>query len=107
MELLDSEQGAKDFVLLIGMTRANRLLELVCSRINRRIHVANESCFGQFFDDACIVKASWEVDLIYKLKLGMTLLNTDTPADARARIIARRKSQREAAALRRSQTTSE
>lgn len=106
MDLLPIEQRAKEFVSSIGIPRATRLLELLCSRIERRIRIANAQCFGQFFDEGCIKKAPWEVDLIFELKMGLSLNNTDTPAAAKTRITARRKAQREAAAKRRLEATS-
>jgi hypothetical protein len=92
--LLPNEQRAKDFVSRIGIERAERLLTMVCNRVERRIRMANSQVIGQFFDDSCIKKYEWEVTLTYELKMGLQLLNTDTPAKARERIVARRKARK-------------
>ena len=105
MTLLPYEQRAKDFVLRIGIERATRLLELASGRIDRRVRKANEQSFGQFFDWGCIKKAPWEVNLIFELKMGLGLTNTDTPAKAHQRTIAQRKAQRLAAQQRRQSMT--
>lgn len=100
--LLKSEQQAKAFVEHYGRIRVARALSAVCQRIKRRIEIANNTSFGQFFDEGSIKTAEWERELIYKAKLGLMLTNTDTPALAHARIIERRRQQKEAAQARRS-----
>ncbi|MBT0587935.1 hypothetical protein [Alteromonas oceanisediminis] len=87
--LLESEQQAYDLVSRIGINRAERVLTQLTNRIQRRIYRANQEVIGAFFDDGCIRKSPWEIELNYQLKLGLTLMNTDGPSQAKARIFRR------------------
>jgi len=90
MSLLKNEQIAKDFVIKIGEKRATRLLNLVTSRIARRIRKGNEQMFGQFLTEDCVRKAPWEVNLTYNIKMGLSLTDTyNTPIAAKQRIASR------------------
>jgi hypothetical protein len=102
MQLLPDEQRAKDFVSTIGYDRAARLLNLISSRIDRRIRKGNEAMCVQFLDNTCVRKEKWEVALIFDLKMGLQLLNRTSFAvnDHRNRVIARRKARRASAKLR-------
>jgi hypothetical protein len=101
-ELLTSEQRALDFISHYGRDRVTKVLNSVCNRIQRRINIGNATSFGQFFDEGNVKYAQWERDVIYMSKLALMLTNTDSPASAHARIIERRRQQREAALARRS-----
>lgn len=88
--LLPNELAAKTLVIKIGNERATRLLELLTARIRRRINVGNSKSFGQFLDESCVRKSQWEVDLIFNLKMGLSLTDTyNTPAAARERLLKR------------------
>lgn len=93
--LLASEKAALELVRRIGTDRAQQLLSRITARIQRRIDKANRECFGQFFDSGSIIKADWEVNLSYQLKLGLSLNDDDTPEKAHQRILERRQRQRE------------
>ncbi|MBB1390161.1 hypothetical protein H5185_12130 [Shewanella sp. SG44-6] len=90
VSLLPCEQIAKLFVINIGIQRAHRLLDLVTNRIKRRIDAGNAKSFGQFLDESCIRRSPWEVDLMFNIKMGLSLTDDyNTPAAARGRILKR------------------
>lgn len=86
--LLPDEQAAKSFVENTGVKRSARLLTAVSNRIQRRIVAAK-------IDSIYIRKSPWEVELIFNIKMGLQLLNTDTPQKARERNLARRNAKKE------------
>lgn len=98
MALLASEQVAKNLVVRIGRDRASRLLKAITRRIQRRITAANSGCVTMIFDNTNIRRQPWEVNLIFNLKMGLSLTDYEnTPEKARARNLARhqaRKTQR-------------
>ena len=99
MDLLASELASKEFVLSIGVERSTRILEAVCKRIKRR--AKNGCTFGQFLTEDYVRKADWEVELIFKLKMGLKLIDTfSTPEAARQRILARIEERKARARLR-------
>jgi hypothetical protein len=94
-QLLAQEQKAKLLVDNLGVDRSHRLLTAICNRIERRIRRANRMLFTMFIDNSCVRKYHWEIELIGSLKLGIQMLNQDTPERAHDRILARRKKRQE------------
>lgn len=97
--LLPNEQKAKDFVNTIGTERAERILNAICRRLDRRYERAcNQSMVP--FDRDHMRRTSLEVSLLWELKTGLMLNDTyNTPQAAKARIlkrIAARKERRQA-----------
>lgn len=98
-DLLPIEQEAKDFVLRIGEQRANRILNAICRRFDRRY---NKACSANNvpINPEWIYKTDLEVSLTYKIQLGLKLTDDyNTPQAARQRIKKRleaRKSRRAA-----------
>lgn len=98
-KLLPNEQEAKDFVLRIGQQRAERILNAIYRRFDRRY---NKACD----DNNMPINAEWiyktelEVNLSFKLKMGLQLTDDyNTPWAAKLRIQKRleeRKAKREA-----------
>lgn len=93
MELLKSEQAAKDFVEKIGISRSARLLNLIGDRILRR--QSKPASIGQFVCDHVRI-APWERELMFNLKMGLSLLNDENTPDAAHRRILERIAQRRA-----------
>jgi len=97
--LLPIEQEAKEFVLRIGEQRANRILNAICRRFDRRY---NKACSANNvpINPEWIFKTDFEVSLTYKIQLGLQLTDDyNTPQAARQRILKRleeRKSRRAA-----------
>ena len=92
--LLPYEKEAKAFVLNTGLDRANKLLTAICNRIDRRITIANNQMCSGFIDNTCVRKSHWEIEMISLLKMGLQLLNTDTPDAAKQRILERIKARK-------------
>lgn len=89
MDLLPNELKAKMFVELIGVDRAQRLLTAVTNRIERRVGKANKG-MNPIFTALNIRKSPWEIDIVHKLKIGLILNCSDSPAAARKRNLERR-----------------
>lgn len=89
-ELLQAEQVAYNFIASIGEQRANRLLTMVCNRIDRRIKNANKKASLAIINNTCVRTEEWETNLMHNIKLGLTLHNTDSPEKARQRNLQRR-----------------
>jgi hypothetical protein len=90
MQLLKSEQESLAFVQQIGLKRAHRILDLISHRKSRRLANANRESNGFIMDDLHLKVSAWERDLDFKIKMGLTLSNDDTPAKAHQRILDRR-----------------
>lgn len=90
MSLLKNEQAAKELVNRIGVMRANKIINAIGDRIERRIKLANLDAIGWQLDNSSIRKTPAEVDLMAMLKLGCMLLDTRYDTDAaHQRILAR------------------
>lgn len=98
MSLLKNEQEASEFVSKIGNARAAKILTALCNRSDRRAK-ALPDCVG-FHAHCYKVWLPWEEELVYKLKLGLQINDTEnTPEAARQRNLARRKKRAEKIAL--------
>lgn len=99
MEILASEQKAADLVNRIGLARANRILDAIIRRFNRRYQKACDAG-GVPVNPEWIRRTPLERELEYQLKIGTSLVDDYfTPEAARARILARiaqRKAQQKA-----------
>lgn len=89
LDLLPGEQAAMDFVSTIGVERAQRVLNLVCARIERRARLGGS--FGQPLPLDYVRVAPWERTLIYNLKMGLQIINSEylSPAAAKQRLLKR------------------
>ncbi len=95
MELLKNEQQASDLVSKIGLVRAKRLLTALSNRKARRTK-ALPDCVG-FLSHNYQVSKQWEIELAYKLKLGIMITdNSNSPQAARQRNLERRRKRKEA-----------
>ncbi|MBE8233142.1 MAG: hypothetical protein HAW67_05345 [Endozoicomonadaceae bacterium] len=91
MQLMENEKQAIKFFDKVGKERALKLLDMVCHRIERKVRKANTGGRGGFYFTIDTIKRSdWETRLIYIIKLGFMLNNTDTPRAAKERNLARR-----------------
>lgn len=90
MALLRDEEEAKTFVAKIGIERAESILNAICSRIKRRIDVGNRGAVGFRYDESSIRRTDIEINLMHKLKMGLSLLDTSNkPCAAHQRILQR------------------
>lgn len=99
--MLESEASACALVERIGLHRAHRLLDAIVRRIDRRYAAA---CLASFspINREWVRQTPLEVDLIYKLKLGISILDDyHTPAGAKRRIAERIQKRKTLAAQRR------
>ena len=99
MILLDSEQEAKDFVIKIGAQRASRILSAIGRRFDRRYNNACNASNSPV-NPEWIYRTELEVNLTYKIKMGLQLTDDyNTPQAAKERTVKRladRKAQRKA-----------
>lgn len=89
MELLVSEQQAKDFVEKYTVGRCEKVLDSIVKRFDRRYELACDQAAVPL-NKEWIYKTALEVDLTHRLKMGLSLLdNYSTPIAARLRILKR------------------
>ena len=86
--LLPSEQHAKDFVAKYTAERCTRLLDALCRRFDRRFELAASNA-GVPINREWVRVTPFERELTFRLKMGLTLNNTDTPFKAKIRILKR------------------
>ena len=85
-DLLPSEQEAKDLVVRIGQQRADRILSALTRRFDRRY---NKACDASMvpINPEWIYRSELEVNLTFKLKMGLQLTDDyNTPCAAKLRI---------------------
>lgn len=88
MTLLPNEQLAKDFVLKYSPQRCARVLDALCRRFDRRFHrAASEAAVP--INPEWVYTTAFEKELIHRIKLGLSLVDTDTPHQAKIRILQR------------------
>lgn len=96
MELLAREKESYELVKRIGIKRANRILDSIVRRFERRYKKTQRNSMSPL-NPGWIRETELEITLKYKLKQGIALNdNFNTPAAAKKRIqerIARRNSQ--------------
>jgi len=86
MKLLPNEQESVNFVVRIGQKRAERILNAITRRFDRRYNKAL-NCAMVPLNPEWIIKTPLEVKLTYWIKIGLTLTDDDnTPAAAKQRI---------------------
>lgn len=95
MMLLKEEQNASDFVLSIGIKRAERVLNAICKRFDRRYERACDNGFGSI-NREWVYRTELEVNLTHKIKMGLNLVDQyNTPAAAKKRILERIEARKE------------
>lgn len=87
MDLLPLEKKAVTLVTAIGQARANRILDSLVHRFDKR-------CARLWSNNATITignvyRTPLEVELSHLLKMGLMLVDNDSPANARQRNLAR------------------
>lgn len=88
-DYLPSEQCAYDYVSMIGLERATRVLEALGRRFDRRFHAACDANMVPI-NPEWIYRTPFEVELMHRLKIGMALVDTyNTPSAAHQRIVKR------------------
>lgn len=92
-DLLPSEREMAKQVQALGLDRAYRVLERISQRLRKRAKKWNdERVYTDFAFDSYYVAKDWELDLLNRLKMGIRILDdSNTPAAARQRILARLK----------------
>lgn len=87
--LLKEEQNASAFVLHIGIERAERILNAICKRFDRRYERACDNSMSPI-NREWVYRTEFEVSLTHKIKIGLTLVDQyNTPAAAKKRILER------------------
>ena len=87
--LLPSEQESVELVNRIGRSRAERILNSISRRFERRYQSACDTNMVPI-NPEWIYKTKLEVELTFKLKMGLALTDDYfTPAAAKARILKR------------------
>lgn len=90
LDLMPSEQMAVDFVSKIGIERAQRILDAICRRFNRRYQKACDENPLVPINPEWVRNTPLELDLTHRIKMGLTILDDyNTPYAAHQRILAR------------------
>lgn len=101
-DLLPSERVIAQEIQTIGVDRARKVLEKLRNSLNRRAAKWNsERVYKDFAFDAFYVAKEWELDLLHRLKMGVSILDSsNTPYAAHQRILQRIKDRDEKRAAR-------
>ena len=90
LDLMPSEQMAADFVSKIGIERAQRILDAICRRFDRRYQKACDKNPLVPINPEWVRNTPLELDLTHRIKMGLTILDDyNTPYAAHQRILTR------------------